>query len=64
MIHPTPADIGRRVIYRPAIPLPGAPPDEVGVITSFNDGYVFVRYGEDEWATPQATARENLTWAP
>lgn len=34
---------------------------EEGVITSFNDGYVFVRYGAG--ATSAATARSDLDWS-
>ena len=36
-------DIGRRVTYK-------GPPVEVGVITSFNSQYVFVRYGDEKHA--------------
>ena len=47
---------GRRVVYRTA-------PDyesEEGVITSFNDTAVFVRYGADVNSKP--TSREDLDW--
>ena len=40
-IKPTDADVGRAVVYRTA---PQYLPEQ-GVITSFNDKYVFVRYG-------------------
>jgi hypothetical protein len=42
-IDPKPADIGRKVVYRD----PGGLKVEEGVITSFNDTCVFVRYGAD-----------------
>ena len=58
MIEPTLKDIRRRVIYKPD-------PDstermEAGVISSFNDDWVFVRYDDD--GHPKATARVNLYW--
>jgi hypothetical protein len=56
MINPKRSDIGRRVVYTPAFGKPDA-----GVITSFNDGYVFVEYDFSS-GTPQPTARENLIW--
>jgi hypothetical protein len=54
MIDPKQTDVGRGVIYQ------GGHPDdrEAGVITSFNDHVVFVRYGRKV----QATSREDLTW--
>lgn len=54
MIDPKQTDVGRGVIYQ------GGHPDdrEVGVITSFNEHVVFVRYGRKV----QATSREDLTW--
>lgn len=55
-INPTEADIGRKVIYRTA---PMFEPEE-GVITSFNDHYVFVRYGARQGS--QATDRADLDW--
>lgn len=56
MISPTEKDIGRQVIYN------NPPSDkEYGYITSFNDKYVFVRYGKG--STSQATSREDLYWA-
>lgn len=56
MIDPKQTDIGRGVIYQ------GGHPDdrEYGVITSFNDHVVWVRYGKSR--TSQATSREDLTW--
>lgn len=55
-ISPTQDDIGRRVVYRPYV---GSPP-EAGVITSFNDAFVFVRYGAD--AHSKATNCADLEW--
>lgn len=62
MIHPTTTDIGRRVIYRDWCGgnLRGAKIEE-GVITSFNDSYVFVRYGTG--CTSAATSRDDLEWS-
>lgn len=57
MIEPSIADIGRSVVYRGHHP--GAKLEE-GVITSFNDHYVFVRYGADK--ASKATKREDLEW--
>jgi hypothetical protein len=54
VINPTEKDIGRGVVYRPAL---GKAED--GKITSFNEYYVFVRYGGNGIA---ATRREDLTW--
>lgn len=56
VIEPTEKDIGRMVIYQ------GGHPDDKdeGVITSFNDKYVFVRY--TAMSTSQATARRDLRW--
>ena len=58
MIHPTEFDIGRRVLYVGNSYEPGRV--EAGVITSFNDSYVFVRYGEEIHS--KATRREHLDW--
>lgn len=55
-ISPTNEDIGRRVVYREYL---GAKP-ESGVITSFNDAFVFVRYGTDAWS--KATNSADLEW--
>lgn len=62
MIHPTAEDIGRKVIYRDWCGgnLRGAKIEE-GVITSFNDSFVFVRYGTG--STSAATSREDLEWS-
>lgn len=56
MIEPTEKDIGRVVLYQ------GGHPDDKdrGVITSFNDHCVFVRYGGKQ--TSQATDRRDLSW--
>ena len=56
MIEPTTADIGRAVLYGPKY---GQPLEE-GVITSFNNVFVFVRYGTDKHS--KATLREDLRW--
>lgn len=58
MIEVTINDIGRVVIYRAHHP--GAEREE-GVITSFNDTCVFVRYGRDKHS--KGTARRDLEWA-
>ena len=55
-ITPTPSCIGGRVVYRTA-------PDykaEEGVITSYNDACIFVRYGND--VNSKATSRRDLDW--
>lgn len=60
MIDPIKIDIGRGVVYRASYP--DAPPED-GVITSFNDRYVFVRYKNQHPSQPgQATSREDLIW--
>lgn len=59
-IQPTEADIGRKVIYREPGDFPGAKV-EYGRITSFNDRFVFVRYGQHT-STSAATSREDLGW--
>ena len=43
MIEPTPSDIGRRVIYRAQHGI-----IEYGVITSYNDKYIFVKFNYTE----------------
>lgn len=48
-------DIGRKVIYKSH-----HCDVEEGVITSFNDSFVFVKYGTG--STSQATRREDLNW--
>ena len=60
MINPKQEDIGRGVVYKASYP--GAP-NEDGVITSFNDHSVFVRYSKQHpGANGQATRREDLRW--
>ncbi len=56
MIEPTEKDIGRKVIYQ------GGHPDDKqeGVITSYNDYCVFVRYGSS--VISQATFRQDLKY--
>ena len=56
MINPTEKDIGRQVVYRCA---PLFKPEE-GVITSYNNTCVFVRYGSKVGS--EATSREDLEW--
>jgi hypothetical protein len=51
MIEPTEKDVDRAVLYG----------DERGVITSFDEKYVFVRYADDLGS--KATRREDLRWA-
>ena len=55
MIEPKQSDIGRKVIYR----VHSAEAVE-GVITSFNEKYVFVRFGKEEESA--VTTREQLEW--
>jgi hypothetical protein len=57
MIDPTLDDIGRKVVYRARNPK--AEPEE-GVITSFNETCVFVRYGADVHS--KGTSRRDLEW--
>ena len=54
MINPTKEDIGRKVVYNPGYK------KETGLIQSFNDMWVFVRYHEGD--TAAATKREHLYW--
>ena len=59
MIEPTQADIGRSVVYTGNY---GGPIEE-GIITSFNETTVFVRYRtQHPGANGQATSREDLNW--
>lgn len=55
----TEAAVGRSVTYTP---FPGCDADqlEFGVITSFNDRFVFVRYGAHLHS--QATDPKDLSW--
>jgi hypothetical protein len=55
LIDPTEEDIGRAVKYTAPH---GA--QEYGRITSYNDSFVFVRYGAGD--TSAATKREQLEW--
>jgi hypothetical protein len=57
-IEATDADIGRAVVYTGNRSWGG--PDEEGVITSFNERNVFVRYGANKGS--QATSRTDLEW--
>jgi hypothetical protein len=56
MIEPKENDIGRKVVYRDRY---GWKVEE-GVITSFNDTNVFIRFGDDTGS--KGTQRENLDW--
>ena len=53
-IDPITEDVGRKVLYLS----PGRETIEEGVIVSFNEVYVFVRFGSDQ--TPKACYRSNL----
>ena len=57
MIEPTPKDIGRGVVYQAKYP--GAKPED-GVVTSFNEHTVSVRYREDFHS--KGTSRRDLEW--
>lgn len=59
MINPTEKDVGRAVVYTGNY----GGPREDGVITSFNDKYVFVRYKTQHPSqNGKATSREDLEW--
>jgi hypothetical protein len=58
MIYPEEDDIGRTVVYT-GKRYPGGKLEE-GVITSFTDYSVFVRYGTDKGS--KATSRADLEW--
>lgn len=58
MIEPTKDDIGRSVIYT-GNPYPGGKIEE-GVITSFNEHWVFVLYGAEKHS--KGTSRRDLEW--
>jgi len=58
MINPKPEDVGRKVVYT-GNRYPGGELEE-GVITSYNDHVVFVRYGAD--VGTKGTSREDLEW--
>lgn len=58
MIEPKQEDIGRKVIYT-GNRYSGGKLEE-GIITSFNDHSVFVRYGNNSGS--QGTSREDLEW--
>lgn len=55
-IKPTKEDIGRAVVYRTA---PNYEPEQ-GIITSFNEKNVFVRYHGTQGS--QATNPDDLDW--
>lgn len=58
MIEPRTEDIGRKVVYRD---MGGRGKLEEGVITSFSEFYVFVRYGANTTSAP--TNRKDLEWS-
>ena len=59
MIEPKQSDVGRGVIYTGNF----GGPREDGVITSFNEKVVFVRYNTQHPSQPgKATSREDLEW--
>jgi hypothetical protein len=60
VIEPTEADIGRAVVYRAR---PDAAPED-GVLTSWNERGVFVRYTTGPCASPQplSTPFHRLAW--
>ncbi len=58
MIEPTEHDIGRAVVYT-GNRYPGGKLEQ-GIITSYHDHAVFVRYGADKGS--KATARADLEW--
>lgn len=55
MINPKKEDIGKIVYYKQ-----GTQEYEFGIITSFNDSYIFVMYDGDIHS--KATRREDLEW--
>ena len=59
MINPKEKDIGRTVIFRPGH-WSNSNIEEKGIITSFNEVVVFVRYNSNK--QPKATLRSDLTW--
>ena len=59
MIEPTQADIGRGVVYLDDHGQPAT--RQYGVISSFNDAFVFVRFGR-HGTTAQACNRTDLEW--
>jgi hypothetical protein len=56
MLEPKQSDIGRKVICR----VHSNAKAEEGVITRFNEKYVFVRFGEEEKSV--VTTRDQLEW--
>ncbi len=59
MINPVDADVGRTVVYT-GNTYPGGKLEE-GIITSFNNTVVFVRYGADYIS--KATSPTDLEWS-
>ena len=56
MIEPKRSDIGREVIYR----VHSNAEAEEGVITRFNEKYIFVCFGKEEKSV--VTTRDQLEW--
>jgi hypothetical protein len=56
MIEPDQSDIGRKVIWC----VHGNAQVKEGVITRFNEKYVFVRFGKEEKSA--VTTRDELEW--
>lgn len=58
-MNPENIEVGKKVVYTPFI---GCDPEmrEEGVITGFNDRFVFVRYGND--VSSKATFPEDLNY--
>jgi hypothetical protein len=61
VIEPSEHDVGRPVIYWPPFPGYLNGKGERGIITSFNEHFVFVRYRDDHFS--KATLRNDLEWA-
>ena len=59
MIDPQPSDVGRKVVFTQRYN-PTAAKREEGVITSINEQFVFVRYGNQSHS--KATYRSDLEW--
>lgn len=59
-IEVTKDDIGRAVEYTDPYRDKAHERKQQGIITSFNESYVFVRYGSGD--TSQATKRKDLNW--
>ncbi len=56
MIAPSPADIGRAVAYRDRLEMM----PQLGIITSFDQFFVYVRYSAEPYS--RATKASHLNW--